>query len=192
MASWSENSSYQGAASGAATGAALGGGYGAIVGGAVGFVAGGLMGGASEDAAREAEEERKKEIEKAIQRQNTADFNAKAQAEQWAMADIGINKDDQLQDARSETTGLKKDVANNNAAVLKNLGDRQYNARNGISEETWDVKRGQYSNTKANARYVKNVDNAIFSARASRSALAANEGIIASYENDMASGPKKY
>jgi len=189
MASWSENSSYQGAASGAAAGGMTGNPVGVAAGAAIGFVAGGLIGGSSEDAARKAEEERQKEIQRAIERQNTADFNAKAQAEQWAIADIGISKEDQVKDARANTAGLQKNVDTNTATVNELLGKRSYNGKNGITEENWATKKSQYSS--ANWKYVANVDNAVFSSGVAKSALEANEGIIANYEKNMGV-PKKY
>jgi len=190
MASWSEQSSYQGAASGTATGAMVGGVPGAAVGAAIGFVAGGLIGGKQEDAARKAEEERQKEIQRAIERQNTADFNAKAQAEQWALADIGINKEDQVMDARSRTAGLVNDASVAGVEVGKQLGYRSFNARSGINEENWDARKSEYSAGGGNARYIKGVDAAIYNSQTAKRALAANEGIISNYENDTA--PKKY
>lgn len=189
MASWSENSSYQGAASGTATGAMVGGAPGAVIGGAVGFVAGGLIGGSQEDSAKKAEEERQKEIQRAIERQNTADFNAKAQAEQWDIADIGINKEDQVMDARNNTANLINNAGKANDAVAAQLGARSFNGNNGITEENWDQKKSMYSS--ANHKYINATDIAIQNARTARGALASNEGIIASYENDMGA-PKKY
>jgi hypothetical protein len=181
MASWSESASYQGAASGAAVGTVVGGaGVGTAVGAGVGFIAGGLIGGAQEDAAREAEEQRQKEIQRAIERQNTADFNAKAQAEQWAIADIGINKDDRVQDARANADGLENNLATNSAnqsKIEKKLGN--------IQDANSPFLR------KLEGKYVKKLKDAEFNTGLAKNAVAANEGIISSYEKDMGA-PKKY
>lgn len=193
MASWSEQSSYQGAAAGATAGS-VGGVYGAAAGAVVGFVAGGLIGGSQQDAARKAEEDRQKEIQRAIDRQNTADFTAKAQAEHWAMSDIGINKDDQLQDARAETEGLKKNVSSSETAVSKAMN--AYKAVDGskkITTDNWAANKAQYEKWggKNNLKYVKSVEDAIISSKISKNALTANEGIIANYEKEMGA-PNRY
>lgn len=187
MASWSENSSYQGAASGAAAGS-VGGGVGAAAGAVIGFVAGGLIGGAQEDKAKAAESARQKAIQHAIDKQNTSDFNAKAQAEQWAMSDIGINKEDQVLDARANTAGLSNNVDKTNFAVVKEV--KHQNA----------VKKGHFKNfqdlfdTYTNQNNVRNPNNkvstAILNAKVAQNALAANEGILSSY--DTTAAPKKY
>lgn len=182
MASWSEESSYQGAASGATAGAAFGG-YGAVVGAAVGFVAGGLIGGSQKDAASKAEEDRQREIQKAIERQNTKDFNTKAQAEQWAMSDIGTSRDDKLQDAKANTNDLMKNVDTAHAKVAQQL-------QKGVTEENWGNYRDRYAFSK-NGKYVKNVDNLILNSKVAQNTLANNEGIIANYEKDLGA-PKKY
>jgi hypothetical protein len=190
MGSWSENSSYQGAASGAAAGSTIAPGWGTAIGAAVGFVAGGLMGGASEDSAKAAEAERLKEIQKAIDRQNTSDFKAKSQAEQWALSDIGINKDDQVQDARANTAGIKKDIKRADAAVGATSAHARQND-SGNFENLTDLMN--WTRSQQDTRNPHNrVSAATFNAQQGRMALAANQGIIANYDEEMSAPPKKY
>lgn len=194
MASWSENSSYQGAASGAAAGS-IGGVYGAAAGAVIGFVAGGMMGGAQEDAAKAAENARLKEIQRAIEMQNTKEFKAKAQAEEFAMADIGINKGDQMQDAIADTAGLKKRAKEADALTSKHMNFYGNAAGKGkVTEANWEANKKQYATWagKRNLEYINKVENARLGSKVAHGAVAANEGILANYEKDMAAAPKKY
>ena len=175
MASWSESSSYQGAASGASAGAMTGNPAGIAAGAVIGFVAGGLIGGSQEDAAREAEEERQREIQRAIERQNTADFNAKSMAEQWALADIGINKEDQVQDARANTQGLQ---ANYKAAT------------NRAAEVEKNYKYVEGMPNSFDEPFLKKRREAAYNVELAQGALETNEGIISSYNNTIK--PSKY
>lgn len=188
---WDTNSSYQGAASGAATGAVAGGGVpGAIIGGAIGFVAGGLMGGSSKDAAKKAEEDRKREIEAAIHRQNQSTYSAKAQAEQWSLADIGVGREDRLDQAMFDRKQLSKDVG-----VKVNAVDANYQAQGAANQK---VNPNDYTGPNSHL-IIEMRKREAAQARAQSagvqqgSAIAqqkfnANEGIIASYENE----PLKY
>jgi len=173
MASWSENSSYQGAASGAATGAMFGP-KGAAIGAGIGFVAGGLMGGSQKDAAKRAEEARQKEIKRAIERQNRNEFTAKSQAEQWALADIGVGKGDRALDVNSKSNveGLKKNAASANAAVKANAAVvYAENYKNGV----YVGDRGEQKASPAVAASKGLISNA----KVADDALRANEGIYA-------------
>lgn len=185
MASWSENSSYQGAASGAAVGTMINPGMGTAIGAGVGFVAGGLLGGSQQDAARKAEEERQKEIQRAIDRQNTKDFHAKAAAESWAIADIGINKEDQVLDARDNMSGLQNDATKNHATE-----DRLSKKIAQIGGLSNDGIEGMYKRSVGN-KYKNRLKDATFNAQVSDSTLAANKGIIDSYDAGI-NAPKKY
>lgn len=191
MASWSENSSYQGAASGAVAGSAAGP-YGAAVGAVVGFVAGGLIGGSQQDAAKAAENDRLKAIQRAIEMQNTKEFKAKSQAEQFAMADIGINKADQYMDAKANAKDLNNDAVSAYKAL--NYSDKQIKNDSKNLDATYrklDVSyapAGESKQEKINrakgVQKIVNVTTAI-------DRRDTNQGIIANYDNEMGA-PKKY
>lgn len=179
MASWSENSSYQGAASGAATGAMFGSAPGALAGAGIGFVAGGIMGGMQKDAAKRAEEERQKEIKRAIERQNRSEFTAKSQAEQWALADIGVGREDRAFDVKSNAnvSGLKSNADAANAAVKANAAVvYAENYKNGV----YVGNVGRQKDSPAVAATKGLVD----AARIANDALSANEGISAALSTD--------
>ena len=189
MASWSENSSYQGAASGAAAGSTVAPGWGTAIGAAVGFVAGGMMGGAQEDAAKAAESDRLKKIQEAIDRQNTKDFKAKSQAEQWALADIGINKEDQVMDARANNKGLIKNVKATGGEVAKTTNHQKENA-NGHYKNLTDMFNS-FRNQNDTRNPTNKVTTATLNSKVAKDALTVNQGIIANYDDEMGA-PKKY
>lgn len=200
MASWSENSSYQGAASGAATGTAILPGWGTAIGAAVGFVAGGLLGGSAKDAAKKAEEKRQREIEENIKRQNQSTYSAKLMAEQWALADIGTGREDTLMEATFERDQLAKE-----AGAAGNAYDRVLQQLSGAERESLKLNseqeklkaimsgsggtRGLKVNAGLNSQLLGRLGQdakrlAHESAEASNK-FAANEGIISSFENEQ-------
>lgn len=184
MATWGENSSYQGAASGAATGAMVGGPMGALAGAGIGFVAGGILGGSQKDAAKRAEEDRQREIQRAIERQNKSEFNAKSQAEQWALADIGINKEDQVKDALANVKDLNANANKAYAALVDNAERQNASSYSGVDWKGKPIKNNiaKVANDRA-AGLLHNMN-------VSDAAVKSNEGIISAYADDSA--PKKY
>jgi len=179
MATWGENSSYQGAASGAATGAVFGGPMGALAGAGVGFVAGGIMGGSQKDAAKRAEEDRQREIQRAIERQNKSEFNAKSQAEQWALADIGVGGQDRALDAQANTKDLTQDV-NRAQAELDRPARRLRKP---------DKYLGAFGKTTSRGYEKKDIAGLTRNVNAATNALNINEGILAGFNDGE---PSKY
>ena len=189
MATWDESSAVSGGMQGAATGAAIGSivpGVGTAIGAGAGLliggVTGGIFGGKAKDAAKEAEKRRQEEIKRAIERQNQKTFDAKVNAEQWALADIGLGRGDQYGEALADRSQFFASVDENAR-------------RAGIAYERFASYEETLQDMKAQGRYIGKSRKSKLSGyeseyqRATRAVdnsttrLSVNEGLIAALED---------
>lgn len=182
MATWDESSAVSGGMQGAAVGTAIAPGVGTAVGALIGGVTGGIFGGKAKDAAKEAEKRRQEEIKRAIERQNQKTYDAKVNAEQWALSDLGLGEGDLYGEAVAD----REEYAANADLSIQRASSLEERFRNQQAVNESRSARGAYvgkTRKKNLALFEQEYMNATKVVNRNVSQMYANEGLISTLED---------